>query len=400
MPKIKNYTFPEGNYRTPDGMIGALQAEFESDVYGRNWTEYRYPATPEFLGCSVQSRALARIQDKTAKSLFEIAALGNFQRLYDDIQWFKGYLHHNQGGTSYLLNTQYAGDEIFSHDYNVNREKVGEKQICNYDGNTLLHFALNIAAGLAPVTHEHIFWMAAYLLQSGIDPNIKNAQGETVIHSAAWEYAGLAYAAGKVADGKMVPMSLVPHFYKVIFGQIQTLKDQYGFKDEMAAYEHLAWCGNAVIGMLLHYGCDWNAKDNHGRTVTDVWNEIYTEVHAMHPDLKSRTSGIRFSKDECLKCYEEFLLKAEESVSKIMDEKYFKTVAAQDMPTWLSESGVVEKEKDFIQNPQKRSELINARTPEAGAVEHSPNASGNRHAAQESQRRLEARQQGVCCMMM
>jgi hypothetical protein len=27
MPKIKNYTFPEGNYRTPDGMIGALQAE-------------------------------------------------------------------------------------------------------------------------------------------------------------------------------------------------------------------------------------------------------------------------------------------------------------------------------------------------------------------------------------
>jgi hypothetical protein len=60
-------------------------------------------------------------------------------------------------------------------------------------------------------------------------------------------------------------------------------------------------------------------------------------------------------KNEYLQRYEEFLLQAEMSVSKILDEKYLKNVAAQDVPTRPSKSGVAEKEKEFIRNPRKRS---------------------------------------------
>ena len=57
------------------------------------------------------------------------------------------------------------------------------------------------------------------------------------------------------------------------------------------------------------------------------------------------------------------MLQAEMSVSKILDEKYLKNVAAQDVQTCLSKSGVAEREKEFIRNPRKRSELVDARMP-------------------------------------
>jgi hypothetical protein len=34
MPNIINHTFPKDKNRAPNGMIGALQQQFEADLYG------------------------------------------------------------------------------------------------------------------------------------------------------------------------------------------------------------------------------------------------------------------------------------------------------------------------------------------------------------------------------
>jgi hypothetical protein len=385
---LHNATAPRGDYGLPQERIDALHIEFN-----RDWAEVKHTVSPQFEALPYVDKILSRISDGVPKSMFDLASLGDFNFLSQQIEEFKRWMNNNQKGLSYLLNVQYSGPETFPHQ---SREFDGIKHH-NYEGYSLLHFVFHVVRNSIPRSDQYLFWMTSYLLQCGIDPNIQDARGEIAMHAAAWWYGGASYDVARIWFS---PEAGIRGEGEGLAESNNLDRKKFNLNTNRELYEHYARCCMAVVGMLLEYGADWNARDNQGRTVEDVWKEIYATIP---PHVKPDTTGIRFGRQECVEAYRHFVLNAEKSIDALLDERTrgpsFCMIESED-PIWVVINGVVEKETEYMEHPTRRQELIAARTPqpEKGVVITSLPSS---HAGREAQRRQEKQvKDDACCVVM